>query len=45
MLEGQCGGQDCSQCGHRQKVKTGHASVCANSGMDMHRDVNADVNI
>ncbi|ULH17991.1 transposase (plasmid) [Deinococcus sp. KNUC1210] len=37
--------QDCSGCGHRQKVKIGHAYVCANCGMDMHRDVNAAVNI
>jgi putative transposase len=37
--------QDCSQCGHRQKVKIGHAYICANCGMDMHRDVNAAINI
>ncbi len=37
--------QDCSCCGHRQKVKIGHAYVCANCGVDMHRDVNAAVNI
>ena len=37
--------QDCSDCGHRQKVKIGHAYVCANCGMDMHRDVNAALNI
>lgn len=37
--------QDCSECGHRQKVKIGHAYVCANCGMDMHRDVNAALNI
>ncbi|AXH00429.1 transposase (plasmid) [Deinococcus wulumuqiensis] len=37
--------QDCSQCGHRQKVKIGHAYVCANCGMEMHRDQNAAVNI
>ncbi|GGR40480.1 RNA-guided endonuclease InsQ/TnpB family protein [Deinococcus ruber] len=37
--------QDCSRCGHRQKVKIGHAYICANCGMDMHRDVNAAINI
>lgn len=37
--------QDCSQCGHRQKVKIGHAYLCANCGAEMHRDVNAAVNI
>ncbi|WP_212648339.1 zinc ribbon domain-containing protein [Deinococcus hopiensis] len=33
--------QDCSQCGRRQKVKIGHAYVCASCGNDGHRDVNA----
>jgi putative transposase len=37
--------QDCSRCGHRQKVRIGHAYICANCGMDMHRDVNAAINI
>ncbi|AXH00772.1 transposase (plasmid) [Deinococcus wulumuqiensis] len=37
--------QDCSRCGHRQKVKVGHAYVCANCGYDCHRDVNAAQNI
>lgn len=37
--------QDCSQCGHRQKVKIGHAYVCANCGIEMHRDQNAAINI
>ncbi len=37
--------QDCSDCGHRQKVNIGHAYVCPNCGMDMHRDVNAALNI
>lgn len=37
--------QDCSCCGHRQKVKIGHAYLCANCGKEMHRDVNAALNI
>ncbi|UWX63307.1 RNA-guided endonuclease InsQ/TnpB family protein [Deinococcus rubellus] len=37
--------QDCHQCGHRQKIKIGHAYLCANCGLDMHRDVHAALNI
>lgn len=37
--------QDCSECGHRQKVKIGHAYLCAACGKEMHRDVNAARNI
>lgn len=37
--------QDCSACGHRQKVPIGRPFVCASCGITRDRDVNAARNI
>jgi putative transposase len=37
--------QDCSCCGHRQKVAIGKAYVCAKCNLEINRDVNAALNI
>lgn len=37
--------QDCSGCGHRQKVPIGKLYVCAECGAKLNRDVNAALNV
>ncbi len=37
--------QDCSSCGHRQKVPIGKLYVCAECGAELNRDVNAALNV
>jgi putative transposase len=37
--------QNCSNCGHRQKVAIGKKYVCAKCNLEINRDVNAALNI